>query len=136
MRALTIRQPWAWAITHADKRVENRNWKPPENLIGERIAIHAGKVVEGDAVRLLGRRGLAVPDDMVSGAVVGVAVIDSVVTERPGDIWFTGPYGWVLTGVIALERPVACRGAQRLWEVPGEVQRGIDSQLRGAGRIR
>lgn len=26
MRALTIRQPWAAAITYADKRVENRVW--------------------------------------------------------------------------------------------------------------
>lgn len=26
MKALSIRQPWAWAILHAGKRVENRTW--------------------------------------------------------------------------------------------------------------
>ena len=24
--ALTIRQPWAWAILHASKDIENRGW--------------------------------------------------------------------------------------------------------------
>ena len=27
MKALSIRQPWAWAILQAGKRVENRNWR-------------------------------------------------------------------------------------------------------------
>lgn len=27
MKALSIRQPWAWAILHAGKRIENRDWK-------------------------------------------------------------------------------------------------------------
>jgi len=27
MKALSLRQPWAWAILHAGKRVENRTWK-------------------------------------------------------------------------------------------------------------
>lgn len=26
MKALSIRQPWAWAILNADKRLENRDW--------------------------------------------------------------------------------------------------------------
>lgn len=26
MKALSIRQPWAWAILHAGKRIENRDW--------------------------------------------------------------------------------------------------------------
>jgi len=27
VKALSIRQPWAWAILHAGKRVENRDWR-------------------------------------------------------------------------------------------------------------
>ena len=27
MRAISIRQPWAWAILHAGKRIENRDWR-------------------------------------------------------------------------------------------------------------
>ena len=27
MKALSIRQPWAWAILHAGKDIENRDWR-------------------------------------------------------------------------------------------------------------
>ena len=43
MKALTLTPEWAWAVTALDKRVENRTWRPPERMIGQRIAIHAGK---------------------------------------------------------------------------------------------
>ena len=46
MKALTIKQPWAWAITHGTKRVENRTWKPPFHIIGQRIAIHTSVRIE------------------------------------------------------------------------------------------
>ncbi len=48
MKALSIRQPWAWAICHAGKRVENREWLSSSpslhvarRLVGQTIAIHA-----------------------------------------------------------------------------------------------
>ena len=40
MKALSIRQPWVWAITHAGKRVENRSW--PCNYRGP-VLLHASK---------------------------------------------------------------------------------------------
>lgn len=43
MRALTLIQPWARAIVSWGKRVENRTWTPPASLLGQRIAIHAGR---------------------------------------------------------------------------------------------
>jgi hypothetical protein len=27
LRALSIQPPWAWAIAHSDKRIENRSWQ-------------------------------------------------------------------------------------------------------------
>lgn len=42
MRVLTVRQPWAWAIIHGGKDVENRT----RNIAGDYrgpVAIHAGK---------------------------------------------------------------------------------------------
>lgn len=45
MRLLTVRQPWAWAIIHAGKDVENRQ----RNLAGSYrgpIAIHAGLQID------------------------------------------------------------------------------------------
>lgn len=41
--ALTLTCPWAHAIAHWSKRTENREWMPPRELLGRRLAIHAGK---------------------------------------------------------------------------------------------
>ncbi|MEH2033227.1 MAG: ASCH domain-containing protein [Nostoc sp.] len=40
MKALSVRQPWAWAIIYALKDIENRGW--PINYRGD-ILIHAAK---------------------------------------------------------------------------------------------
>lgn len=46
-RALTLWPEWAYAIVHLGKRVENRGWMPPRELIGQPLAIHAGKAIGG-----------------------------------------------------------------------------------------
>ena len=43
---LTIKDPWAQAIIHGPKRIENRSKRPPEKCIGEWVAIHCGKSVD------------------------------------------------------------------------------------------
>ncbi|MHC4404130.1 MAG: ASCH domain-containing protein [Planctomycetota bacterium] len=40
MKALTICQPWAWAIIHGPKPVENRGWATKYR---GPLAIHAGQ---------------------------------------------------------------------------------------------
>lgn len=48
MRILTVRQPWAWAIIHGQKNVENR----PRNIAGGYrgpVAIHAGLTLDESA---------------------------------------------------------------------------------------
>jgi hypothetical protein len=49
MKALTLRHPWAFAIAHLGKRIENRDWDARTadlmglpQLMGETIAIHGG----------------------------------------------------------------------------------------------
>jgi hypothetical protein len=42
MKALSVRQPWAWAIIYALKNVENRGW--PIHYRGD-ILIHAAKIL-------------------------------------------------------------------------------------------
>ena len=46
MRALTLWQPWAHAVAHLGKRIENRPWKPWPAVIGTRVAIHAAAKVD------------------------------------------------------------------------------------------
>lgn len=94
MKAITLTAPWAWAVAHAGKDVENRTRRCP-SLLGERIAIHAG-VVTKDGVRevdefgQMRRAGLITTDaplftidglrygggdPLVFGAVVAVATV-------------------------------------------------------------
>ena len=40
MKALTLRHPWAWAIVHCGKDVENRTWKPVGLEKGDFLALH------------------------------------------------------------------------------------------------
>lgn len=57
MKALTIWQPWASLIVIGAKPYEFRSWKPPQWLIGQRIAIHAAarKVMPGEVADLAQR---------------------------------------------------------------------------------
>jgi hypothetical protein len=41
--AITLHSPWAQCIIYGTKRVENRTWKPPAKVRGERLVIHCGK---------------------------------------------------------------------------------------------
>lgn len=142
IRGLTLIQPWAWAIVHSSKRVENRTWTPPPWLIGGYVAIHAGKKVDEDTVDHLNemlddedRNGeILEPDKLVTGAVVGVALLagyvsdDEAPPERFEHIlesqWYSGPVGFVLEDVTPIE-PVPCRGAQKFWRLPEYVLRDV-----------
>lgn len=41
MKAITVKQPWAYLICSGIKDIENRTWKCPQKYIGQRILIHA-----------------------------------------------------------------------------------------------
>lgn len=151
LRGLTLHRPWAAAIVHGPKRVENRTWAPPLALVrgGLTIAIHAGKrwdadgasdmvVTPGlwpDAKGRIPSRGserlTAWPVEWTREGIVGTArVVDSREfgdtlgwKDRPhGDPWFVGPWGWVLDDVRALPAPIPCRGAQGLWRLPPAIE--------------
>ena len=40
---MTLHQPWAQLMVWGLKNIETRSWPAPRNLIGHRMAIHAGK---------------------------------------------------------------------------------------------
>lgn len=136
MKALTIRSALAWAIAEGFKEIENRSWAPrlePDEV----FAIHAGSArPEWDDVervkRRVGRRA-SVPDEMECGAVVAVARVTKVVTASRSP-WFSGPLGWVLKDVVALRKPVECKGQLGLWHLPPGAERAVRAQLRGLGR--
>lgn len=140
MKALTIKQPWAWAITNGTKRVENRTWKPPFDIIGQRIAIHASARIERAeyiACRNIADDSLPPMSELPVGCIVGTAIVKGyvVVNDMGGvvvqtkaaqgydhrqDMWFCGPVGWLLDDVRKVP-PLPCKGALGLWDVPAEL---------------
>ena len=112
MKALSIRQPWAWLILHAGKDIENRTWQT--NFRG-RVLIHAAKGMTAgefddamefagmvtDGFSTCGTDRLPTLHDIERGGIVGsVEIVDCV--QRNGrrnyqvSDWFVGPWGFVL----------------------------------------
>lgn len=139
MKALTIWNPWAHFIATGQKSVENRDWRPPKDLVGGYLAIHAGKRYDkSGAESIRTEMGLLVPAhaELPQAAIVAVAVIDRVVDsadDSPGwdDPWFVGAFGWCLRDVVRID-PVPCKGAQKLWEVPAPVLARVRANWRAA----
>jgi hypothetical protein len=46
VKALSIRQPWAWLILNGHKTVECRNWRAPKVMEGQEFLLHTGKKVD------------------------------------------------------------------------------------------
>jgi hypothetical protein len=71
-RALSVRQPWAYAIPHLGKNVENTPWS---TRFRGPILIQAALKVERDEARKLKLN----PDDLSTGAIVGsIEIFDCV----------------------------------------------------------
>jgi len=114
MKALTIRQPWAGAIAHQTKRVENRTWKLPAKHEGARILIHAGAQPDRHA-QMYGEHL------NVYSAIVAVATITGCHFDNGNQVccsyWAQpGLYHWELADVTALPEPVlGVSGALGFW---------------------
>ena len=142
LKALTLQRPWPTCIFNPRlrKRVENRTWSPPESAIGQRFAIHAGKTydAEGESwIEDVLEFDLPLPEDQPTG-IIGVVTLKSVITEDEAgehDMWWNGPYGWVLDNVIELPRPVPCRGAQGLWPVALADAEEVYRMLKDVGTV-
>src|SRR4051812_40046367 len=103
--ALSVRQPWAWAIIYAvpPKDVENRSWQAINNGLRRRgpIAIHAAKGMtreEYEEAREFMKRldvECPKPADLLRGGIIGSVNVVAVVSESDSP-WFFGPRGLVL----------------------------------------
>ena len=102
--ALSVRQPWAWAIIHARKPVENRGIKAVSFMapsIPCRVAIHASKGMTIDeyesAREFMARLDVhcPAPADLLRGGIIGSVDVVDVVKDYRSD-WFFGPRALVL----------------------------------------
>jgi hypothetical protein len=129
IRAISIRQPWAWAILNAGKTIENRGagWK---NTAPGPALLHAAKGctrVEYDTAAAFIRdiTGARPPPlgELPRGGVVGTAIIRGViagVVPESIDPWFVGPVGLKLAHVTACAF-APCAGALGFFPVSEEL---------------
>lgn len=125
MLALTIRQPWAHAILHLGKPIENRNWS---TRVRGRVGLHAAKGMTldeyEDAKAFIADidPSLSLPDfdRLDRAALIGSVDVADCVKDHSSP-WFQGPYGFILRNPIALREPVPCKGALNFWDIPEDV---------------
>lgn len=139
MRAITVKQPWAWTTAAGHRRIENRGWRP--NVVGSRVAIHAGSmivsdlpIVEASLQRHYGEP-VPVPTTFEHQAVVALATLAKVLESRAEaeafgqGAWWTGPIAFLWDDIVQLPRPVACSGALNFWRLPERIELAVLSQL-------
>lgn len=101
--ALSVRQPWAWAIIFAGKDIENRSWQAVNHGLDRRgrIAIHAAKGMSRDeyaeAREFMESIKVRCPEaiDLKRGGIIGSVDVVDVVNDSDSD-WFFGPRGIVM----------------------------------------
>jgi hypothetical protein len=134
MKALTVRQPWAWAIINVGKDIENRSWN---TRIRGRIAIHAAQGMTREEYergctyikRIKPRAKIPPYEDLERGEILGtVEIVDSI--QDSGSPWFEGEYGFVLSHPKKLPEPIPCKGALNFWDV----SKHIESLIKKASR--
>jgi len=132
--AITLHSPWAQCIIYGTKRVENRTWKPPAKVRGERLVIHCGKTDDKEKWAELRDSDIGyTPTEenwhaghiIGSVRVIGVRKNDQVhmFGGRPvpdglaGDTWYMPDhYGWLLDE-IEVYKPIPVRGYQKVWHL-------------------
>ena len=87
MKAVSVHQPWAWAILQAGKNVENRSWRTHHR---GPLLVHAAKSRASydaqDPARWLRLYGVVLPawNELTTGAILGVVDVVGCVEVGPG----------------------------------------------------
>lgn len=120
--ALSVRQPWAWAIVAGFKKIENRS---PRSIAAggmdcRRIAIHAATGLKQDEFKWghwrLERHGVRCPHPsaLPRGAIIGAVDVVDIISESDSE-WFGGQMGLLLENAVACD-PIPCPGALGYFE--------------------
>lgn len=117
MKAISIRQPWAYLLANGHKDIENRNWNT--KFRGE-VLIHASKGMTkaeyNEAKVLCDSLGIKLPEptELDFGCIVGRMTITDTVTQSDSP-WFFGRVGFCISNARAC-RPVEFKGKLSFFE--------------------
>lgn len=148
-RALTIHQPWAELIVWGIKKIENRGWRP-RSMLGQTIAIHAGRTIDEYAVDGLVNLDWSLKPWVDSrktvgwrtGAIIGTARISGWVEsdveilqqfdlkDGPEQLkWFVGPIGITLSEARRIPHPIECSGMNGIWPLGEQLQQQLAARM-------
>lgn len=120
--ALSGWNPWFYLLVHPPfKDVENRPWRLPKHMIGQRIYVHASLKFDLDGLNDIVRRGLITEEQArlactaPRGAIIGEVTLTGCVTQSQSP-WFSGPYGFTLADPVAYDVPIPMKGRLGFWE--------------------
>ena len=140
MPAISLWQPYATLIAIGIKPFETRRWKPPERLVGRRIAIHAAKrVPSADDLQIVADacdKAYLLPDRLDYGAVVCTALLygwykvkQSPRGDRPGELsgygsfwddglgdYSEGRFCWHFSQIEPFDPPIPAKGDRGFWQ--------------------
>ena len=130
MKALSIKQPWAYLICNGFKDVENRDWATQYR---GPLLVHSSKYTDDDSIAgakaIMDRLDIpwparaTVPQVMALGAIVGMVEIVDCVSESDSP-WFVGEYGFVLRNPRIIQ-PIPYKGRLGLYDIPDSVLDGV-----------
>ena len=140
MKCISLWQPWATLMANGSKKNETRSWSTSYR---GRIAIHAAKKwnkelrdlcwTEPFKTALWFDLGKPLPRGALLCTVTIVDCIEITETNAPsspehdcGD-YTPGRFMWITEDLQRATSPVACRGAQGIFEVPDSLVRGTSS---------
>ena len=144
MNALSVWQSWSYCIVHNGKNVENRTGYSNIYYRGT-IAIHATspktkkylKDALDDCKNIYHVK--VDPNELFFGAIIGFAEVVDLITDkdvtRKTKKWYDkGCYGFVLSNVVALKKPVYMPGKMTpiFWELKGRHLKACLDQLSAA----
>ncbi|MCX4885915.1 hypothetical protein [Streptomyces sp. NBC_00847] len=144
MRALTVRQPYADAIAHGAKPVENRTKPLPPKYAGVSILLHAAKdphatrITATDLAEFTGA-DITPWTDTRSAILAQIRFRGSHLSSD--DTWCCRPWGqvptriqpvvwhWEIDQVILLNQPVPASGALSFWTPDDAVLTTVQGQI-------
>ncbi len=125
MKAISIRQPWAWLIANGYKDIENRTWRTVARgptlihaslgMTLDEYNVACAFIESKERIRHINAI-LPLPGDLERGGIVGRMDIADCVSSHDSP-WFMGPFGFYVRHQEVLPfRP--WRGQLQFFEVP------------------
>ena len=119
-RVLCVKQPWAWAIVHGGKDVENRTWRSPYRGL---VLIHASSppkraYLEEDLEEVstrVRRQPAAIEKQLLYGAILGAVDLVDIVDDSESPWALDAHEHWLFENPRRLDEPFALKGKLNLW---------------------